>query len=337
MKSAVIGVGRMGRRHIQVVRQLGWDVVGVFDVSRESLKLAQEEQTVPTELLYDDLSRLFAEAKPECVIISTTADSHCELTCLAAERGAKFILVEKPMAVSLAECDRMIEACRAAGAKLAVNHQMRFMPQYTETKRLLISEAFGTFASMTVVAGNFGFSMNGTHYLEAFRYLADEPVTEVTAWFSTERVSNPRGPHFQDRAGTLRAMTASGKRLCMEIGADQGYGLHLVFASRNGMITVDEITGEMLSVVRKAEHREMPTTRIALPADRTQSKIGLLGVIDTTASVLNALVLDTDSVYGEDGRGVVEVMVAAYQSAESGNVPVQVGPGLNRDRTFPWA
>jgi len=123
----------------------------------------------------------------------------------------------------------------------------------------------------------------------------------------------------------------------MEIGADQGYGLRLVFASRNGMITVDEITGEILSVVRKEEHRQMPTTRIALPAVRTQTTIGLLGVIDTTASVLTALAQDVNSVSGEDARRVVEVLVAAYQSAENGNVPVRVGPQLDRNRTFPWA
>lgn len=333
----MLGVGRMGRRHVQAVRELGWDLAGAYDVNPASLKLTQEEQSVPADRLFGDMDQLFSAAKPECVIIATTADSHADLTCLAAERGARFILVEKPMAVSLAECDRMLAACSKAGAKLAVNHQMRFMPQYTEAKRILATEAYGRFASMTVVAGNFGFSTNGTHYLEAFRYLADESPVEVTAWFSGETVPNPRGPQFQDRAGTIRAVTAGGKRLFMEIGADQGYGLHLVFASRNGMIVVDEITGEMRCVVRKQEHRDMPTTRIALPADRTELKIELAGVIKSTAAVLSALVEDVNSVTGEDGRKAVELLVAAYQSAETGNAPVRVGAGLDRERTFPWA
>jgi len=172
---------------------LGWDVVGVFDVSRDSLKLAQDEQAVPGEPLFDDLDRLFGDAKPEYVIIATTADSHCALTCMAAERSANFILVEKPMAVSLAECDRMIDACNRAGTKLAVNHQMRFMPQYAEPKRLLSTEAYGPFASMTVIAGNFGFSMNGTHYPEAFCFSPTKPQSKSPRGSPRSRSPIPAG------------------------------------------------------------------------------------------------------------------------------------------------
>ena len=38
MKTAILGVGRMGRRHIKVVSQLGWDLVGVFDINQEDRK-----------------------------------------------------------------------------------------------------------------------------------------------------------------------------------------------------------------------------------------------------------------------------------------------------------
>ena len=89
MKAAILGVGRMGRRHIQVLRQLGLDLVGVFDVSQASLKLAQNDCTLTSHLLFNDLDKLYAKGKPDCLIIATTADSHCALTCMAAERGVK--------------------------------------------------------------------------------------------------------------------------------------------------------------------------------------------------------------------------------------------------------
>lgn len=337
MKTAILGVGRMGRRHIQVVRQLDLGLAGVFDTSQASLKLAQDEHDLAGCLLFHDLDKLYAETKPECLIIATTADSHCALTCMAAERGVKYILVEKPMAVSLEECDRMIETCHRYGAKLAVNHQMRFMEQYTEPKRLFATEAYGGLASMTVVAGNFGFAMNGTHYFEAFRFLADEVPVEVTAWFSPEAVSNPRGPQFQDRAGCIRAVTASGKRLYMEIGADQGHGLRVIYACRNGMITINELTGELLSTEREEQYRELPTTRYGMPAVNSQRAIQPTEVIDTSAAVLNALLMDVNSMSGEDGRKVVALLVAAYQSAERGNVPVRLDSKLDQHRVFPWA
>jgi predicted dehydrogenase len=337
MKAAILGVGRMGRRHIQVVRRLEWELTGVYDVSPASLKLAQDEQGVPENCLFSDLDQLYAAGVPDALIIATTADSHCALTCMAAERGVKYILVEKPMAVSLEECDRMIETCKRHGARLAVNHQMRFMEQYTEPKRLFASEEFGGLASMTVVAGNFGFAMNGTHYFEAFRFLTGEYPVEVSAWFSPEVVANPRGAQFQDRAGCIRAVTASGKRLYMEIGADQGHGIRVIYGCRNGMITVDELSGQLISSQREEQYRSLPTTRYGMPAEDVQRLIQPCEVIDTSAAVIKAMLADVNNVSGEDGRKVIELLVAAYQSAENGNTAVRLDGGVDRNRVFPWA
>src|SRR5947209_5488247 len=68
--------------------------------------------------------------------------------------GARFILGEKPLAASRADCDRMLAACRRHGVRLAVNHQMRFMEQYTEPKRLVQTEEFGGLSSVIVIAGS---------------------------------------------------------------------------------------------------------------------------------------------------------------------------------------
>jgi len=336
MKTAIVGVGRMGRRHIQVVRQLGFDLVGVFDVSPASLKMAQDEYALSDQILFNDLDKLYFEAKPELLIIATTADSHCTMACMAAEQGAKYILVEKPMAVSLEECDRMIETCKRYGTKLAVNHQMRFMEQYTEPKRLFATEAFDGLKSMTVVARNIGFSMNGSHYFEAFHFLTGEPAVEVTAWFSPEVVPNPRGAQFQDRAGSIRAVTASGKRLYMEIGADQGHGSLTIYACRSGLITVNERTGELVSTEREEQYRAFPTTQ-GKPCEDAKSMIQPCDVIATSVSVIRALLCNENSISGEDGRRVVELLVAAFQSAEQGSVPVRLDSKLDRSQVYPWA
>lgn len=337
MKAAVLGVGRMGRRHIQVARKAGFDVAAVYDVRRESLAQAQEEYGLADDVLYDDLDRLYSAVRPDCVIVATTADSHAALAEMAAERGAKYILVEKPLAVSLAECDRMIEVCRRHGARLAVNHQMRFMEQYTEPKRVAASPALGGFASMTVVAGNFGLSMNGTHYFEAFRFVAGEDIAEVSAWFSDDVVANPRGPQFEDRAGSVRAVTKSGKRFYMEIGVDQGHGVRVIYGCRNGMITVNELSGDMISIEREEEYRSLPTTRYGMPAVERQSKISPAEIIDTSVAVLRALVDDVDSVTGEYGRQAVLALVAAHESARRGGVAVKVADVAGRSEVFPWA
>ena len=336
MKTAIVGVGRMGRRHIQVVQQLGFDLAGVFDVSQASLKLAQDEYALSDQILFNDLEKLYFEVNPELLIIATTADSHCTMTCMAAEQGAKYILVEKPMAVSLEECDRMIETCKRYGTKLSVNHQMRFMEQYSEPKRLFETKAFDGLKSMTVVARNIGFSMNGSHYFEAFHFLTGEDIVEVTDWFSLEVLANPRGAQFQDRAGSIRAVTASGKRLYMEISADQGVGLFAIYACRSGMITVDERTGAMFTSEREEQYRTFPTVQ-GKPTVETQHIIQPCEVIDTTAAVITALLSDVNNVSGEDGRRAVEILVAAYHSAEQGSVAVLLDGKLDRSRVYPWA
>lgn len=338
MKIVVLGAGRMGRRHMQVTRDMGLNLVGICDHNPTALALAHSEQNIPAELHYSDVKSLLGEKKPQCVIVSTTAPTHAEYTCLAAEMGAKYILCEKPMGVSLAECDRMIETCAKSGARLAVNHQMRFMEQYTEPKRLMNSDAYGGLASVTVVCGNFGMAMNGTHYFEMFRYLTDESPSEVSAWFSSDAVPNPRGAQFEDRAGSVRLVTKSGKRFYMDAGADQGNGLSVIYAGRNGQIVVDELAGTMSLTVREEQHRELPTTRYGMPSHRSQQAIKPVDVIAPSRAVLESLLADEEYPSGEDGRLAVAALVAAYISNEEGHRSVSLEEvSKYRERVFPWA
>jgi predicted dehydrogenase len=327
----------MGRRHVRAVRDAGFRFVGIADRSREALAQARTEAGVSESALHEDGRRLLADLRPECVIVATTAPSHFEYTRLAVEAGARFVLCEKPMAVSLEECDQMIDLCRTHGVALAVNHQMRFMEQYTLPKRIVNGPEFGALASITVVAGNFGIAMNGTHYFEMFRYVTDEPPVEVCAWLARDRVPNPRGPEFEDRGGSVRAVTNSGKRLYLDASPDQGHGVQVTYAGRYGVLWVDELAGEARLVARRAEHRGLPTTRYGMPWDETRLAITPADVTKPSESVLKALVAGRDYPSGEDGRLAVEVLVAAYVSCEHDGVPVRLDDALPRERVFAWA
>lgn len=338
MKVAVIGVGRMGRRHIKVVQDLGLSLVGICDENHEALKICQQENNVSPDKHYTSVKKMLNKTHPDCVIVATTSPMHCEYSCLAAEFGAHYILCEKPMAISLAQCNRMIAACKQHDAYLAINHQMRFMEQYTEPKKIINSEAFGGLSSITVVGGNFGMAMNGTHYFEMFRYMTDESPHEVTAWFSDEKVPNPRGLQFEDRAGSVRITTAQGKRFIMDISADQGHGIKVIYTGRYGQIVVDELNGEMSISVRKEEERNLPTTRYGCTSLDTVKKILPADATTPTKSVLNALIHGTNYPTGEEGQFAVATLVAAYCSNEQGHKPVIIDEeNLPANREFPWA
>jgi predicted dehydrogenase len=337
MKVCVIGVGRMGRRHIIAARSAGLQLGGIFDLSPEAIAATLAECDVPDTMVFNDVRRMLVAVHPDAVIISTTAPSHCEFVCVAAEAGTRYILCEKPMASSLEECDRMIAACRAAGAKLAVNHQMRFMEQYIDVKTLAGTPEFGGLRSMVVTAGNFGLAMNGSHYFEAFRYLTDESVKEISCWFDPNNVPNPRGPQYVDRSGQLRGISASGARLIMELGADLGHGVQVVYGCRNGQILVDELAGVVRGINRLPEYRGLPTTRYGMPATEFNRRIAQAEVMKPTEDLWRAMLAGGSYPDGESGRHSVAVLVAANLSGEEGGRQVVLDDRLPLERKFMWA
>jgi predicted dehydrogenase len=122
---------------------------------------------------------------------------HAELTIRAAQAG-KHVLCEKPMAVSVRECDQMIAACRAAGRQLAIGYRLHFEPHNLEAARLVREQAFG---ALKVVEAAVGFAIGdptqwrlkkalagggslvdlGIYALQAARHIAGEEPISVAA------------------------------------------------------------------------------------------------------------------------------------------------------------
>jgi predicted dehydrogenase len=338
VRVAIVGAGRMGRRHIEVVRGLGLEVVGVADPNEAARATAATEYGLGSGQVWADGREMFAAVGAECVVVATTAPTHADYTVAAVDAGAKYVLCEKPMATSLADCDRMLRACDKAGARLAINHQMRFMEQYTVPKALVESESFGGLTSITVVAGNFGLAMNGSHYFEMLRYMSGQPASHLNAWLSDTPVPNPRGPQFEDRAGQVRAVTASGVRYYMDIGDDQGQGMHVVYGGRYGQLVVNELAGRMYLMERQQEHRLLPTTRYGMPWHDRAMEIAPADVLTPTRHVLEALLAGVNYPSGTDGRIAVAALVAAYLSNEQGHRAVSLEEaGRETGREFAWA
>jgi predicted dehydrogenase len=209
------------------------------------------------------------------------------------------------------------------------------MEQYLVARQIIESYEFGPSTSIAVVAGNMGLAMNGTHYFELLRWLSGESPGEAAAWFCSARIPNPRGPQFSDSAGSVRVTTPSGKRLYMEIGADQGHGIRVVYAGRAGMLVADELSGQMHLGVRGTEYRDLPTVRYGMPSQDSTLKVAPSDALAPTRSVLEALVAEHDYPSGEDGRTAVATLVAAYVSDENGHRPVST-ESLPRECEFQY-
>jgi predicted dehydrogenase len=92
--------------------------------------------------VYHDYKDLVRDPQIEAVTITAPNALHCEMTVAAAAAG-KHVICEKPLCVTLAEADRMIEACRANGVLLLYAEELFFTPKYAKAKEMAGSGAFG--------------------------------------------------------------------------------------------------------------------------------------------------------------------------------------------------
>lgn len=126
LRTAVIGVGSLGKHHARnqadLAKEGKTEFVGVCDVNRENLEKVATENNCQA---FSDWQELLE--KVDLVSIVTPTEIHCEIAVAFLEKGVH-VLVEKPIARTLAEADKMITAAKKSGAKLMVGHLERYNP-----------------------------------------------------------------------------------------------------------------------------------------------------------------------------------------------------------------
>jgi predicted dehydrogenase len=140
IRTAVIGVGSMGENHARVYAHLPQTrLVGVADADTKIARAVGERFGVPA---YTDFQEMLSQEKPEAVSIAVPTALHEEVATLAMQAGAH-VLVEKPIADSLAAGQRMIEQAKKLNRQLMVGHIIRFNPATQALKLKLEAEALG--------------------------------------------------------------------------------------------------------------------------------------------------------------------------------------------------
>ncbi len=334
--AAIIGMGRMGVRHAQAVQASGLKLVALADSKAENLTRACDELKLPATLAFSSLDEGFFKAKPDLVIIATTANAHADLTVRCAVEGIAYILCEKPMAVSVADCDRMIEACEKSGSVLSINHGLRYMPKFARARDWLREGRIGEFASMAVIAGEGGLSMKGVHYIEAFAQLAGSPFARAWGRLHEPSVANPRGAEFRDESGCAFWETENGKRLHLEMGRGVGLGCSVVYAGSHGQIVVNEVTGTAEITARRAEDWDLPGNRYNSKPVVTRFDLEPMDVMKAAAALVSNLLNGGEVPTAPEAREAVRAVGAAIHSSELDGTLVPVG-SLSNERRFAWA
>lgn len=123
---AVVGTGRVNRLMLPAMKRVkDCQVVAVF--SRDKSRAAAFAARHDIERAYHSLDDLIRDPKIDALYIASPNALHAPHTIKAAEAG-QHVLCEKPMAPTLAECQRMIEACEWYGVKLGIGFQHRQYP-----------------------------------------------------------------------------------------------------------------------------------------------------------------------------------------------------------------
>jgi predicted dehydrogenase len=335
---AIIGLGRMGLRHIEAVKKLGMRVCGLADISASAIETARKLCDLPPSACFTSGAEMLRSLRPTATVVATTAPGHRDFVLSAVAAGSRYIVCEKPMATSLVDADAMIAACQKVGAALAINHQMQFMPHYARVKALIGSEELGPLSSILVAGSNFGLAMNGSHYFEMFRYISGLKIRSVCAWLEKERLANPRGAQFQDNSGRLLASSAENVSMFIDFSANAGHGLQLDFICRHGQIVMDELSGDMRISARQPQFRNLPTARYGMPADVRNERLEPTDTVAPTAAVWEAMLADEPFPDGAVGLHAMTCCVAAHASHEAGGREIFLeDPAIDRSRNFEWA
>jgi predicted dehydrogenase len=138
LRYGIVGCGHIAKKHVAAIEAVeGAELVAVCDTNPERLK----EFAVGGIRGYTDLAEML-KSDIDVVCICTPSGLHADLTVQVAE-AQKHVVVEKPMALTLEDADRMMEACERNGVKMAVVHPNRFRPAVVELRKQLEKGAFG--------------------------------------------------------------------------------------------------------------------------------------------------------------------------------------------------
>ncbi|HBU12935.1 MAG TPA: oxidoreductase [Clostridiales bacterium] len=145
MNYALIGCGRIATNHIKAVLKNGLSLAAVCDIVPAHMEgLLQKHGLEQDEGIrrYTDYKVMLKECGPALVGIATESGSHAEIALYCMEKGAH-VIIEKPIALSIADADAIIETANRMGVKACACHQNRFNKGVREMRRALLAGRFG--------------------------------------------------------------------------------------------------------------------------------------------------------------------------------------------------
>ena len=326
---AIVGLGSYGLgRIIPQLRDCEHSrlVAVVTGDAAKGAKVAAEYGLAPGSVYsYADFDRIRDNPAIDIVYVCLPNSQHAEFVIRAARAG-KHVMCEKPMAVSVAECEAMIAACKKANRKLMIGYRVHFEPFNREAIRLARSGAIG---KLRYVQSEHGFVQGnpeawrlkralsgggslmdmGVYSLQAARYMTGEEPIAVTARESTDR-SDPRFREVEDIMQWTLEFPSGAMAMCHSMYS----------ANQNRILTMGERGRIELEPATRYDGQKMWTgkdgreTPVTPPPTRWKNQfVGQLDHLPECIATGREPIVS-----GEEGLRDIRIVEAIYRSAREG-------------------
>jgi predicted dehydrogenase len=335
-----VGIGLIGSQfiaelHAEALKRVPEArIVAAASPTEAHVRAFTEKHGIPHA--YTDYREMLQRDDIDLVTVGAPNDLHCRIVCDIAAAG-KHVICEKPLCRTMDEADRMIAACRAAGVKFMYAEELCFVPKYVRAKQLIDMGAIGEvflvkqaekhngphspwFWDVERSGGGVTLDM-GCHAFQFFRWiLGNRPVKAVTAQMGTYvHQDRTRG---DDDAIIIVEFEGGARGMAEESWAKVGGMDDLAeFYGSKGVIFADLLHGNAMRV-----YSETGYDYAVEKASTTQGwsfctfeEMWNYGFPQEMAHFVDCVFHDEQPlVTGEDGKAVMEIMFAAYESAGTG-------------------
>jgi predicted dehydrogenase len=340
LRICLIGAGRAGRVHANsFTRQIvGAELVAVVDSDVEVAERAKSDFGI--DRAFNTVSAALDWGAFEAVIITTPTFTHREFAVATAEAG-KHVFVEKPMALTLAECDEMIATAERAGIALQIGFMRRFDPEFRAAYERIAAGEIGRpmlIKSLTHGPGlppawardlklsNGMLAEVNSHDWDAVRWLMGSDPARVMA-----ETANFKGPFrgveasdFYDTAlVTIRFENGGLGSISGICPCDYGYDARVEIVGEKGIMQIGELKGSAVVVATDREEG------LRTPIYRTWLERFAWGYIREMEHFVDCIRRgETPEVTGVDGRWAVACVLASTRSFQKGR-PVSLSEILS--------
>lgn len=336
MKYALIGCGRISPNHIAAAKSNNLEFAGICDIDEKMLKDKAQRFDLDKVPQYTDYREMLQKEKPELVAVATESGKHGAIALDCIEAGCNLI-IEKPIALSLADADAVIAAAKEKGVKVCASHQNRFNKSVQKIREALEKNRFGRMFYGTAHvrwcrdqeyyscakwrgtwAQDGGALMNQCiHNIDLLRWMMGDQVEEVVGF--TDRLNHP---YIEaEDLGLALVKFKNGAYGIIEGTTDiypKNLEETLYLFGEKGTVKAGGQSVNRIEEWRFADALDEPEAVMAEFAENPPNVYGF-GHTPLYADVIDAIKNDREPyVNGEAGRRALELVLAVYKSAAEG-------------------